>query len=312
MAGRYQQTLARAVRIEGTGLHSAAGVRLKLLPAGADSGIIFERTDAAGVEIPASHAFLRSSRYATTLARDGVEVSTVEHLLSALSGLGVDNARIEIDGPEVPILDGSALPFVRAIRSAGLRRLGTPRRRLSLLRPISVRMGGKEILALPANEFEATYAIDFPHPAIGYQAVTTRITEERYADSIAAARTFCLLSEVEAMRRSGLARGGSLSNALVVGEVGVMNGTLRYRDEFVRHKVLDLIGDLALLGAPLRAHVIVFKGGHELHAALIARILRERSAWSLAASDRRLTPSQIARFAQISDRLVPRGVALTA
>jgi len=254
-----QKTLGGPVEMEGVGLHSGRRASLRILPGEADGGIIFIRRDLDGAEIPASYRLLNGSNFSTTLCRGPAVVATVEHLLSALQGLSIDNARIEMDDAEVPILDGSALPFVDRIREAGIRSLGKPRRFLALTRPVHVKSGDKEILALPDNAFQATYAIDFPHPAIGSQAVTMEVTEESYIESIAPARTFCLLRDVEAMRRSGLALGGSLENALVVGEDGVLNGSLRFADEFARHKVLDLIGDLALLGWPIRAHVIAFK-----------------------------------------------------
>ncbi len=307
-----QRTLARPVEIEGIGLHSGSPARIRIQPSGPDTGIIFVRRDREGSEIPASHTFLQGSTFATTLARGTASVSTVEHLLSALYGLGIDDARIVVDGPEVPIVDGSARPFVEPILAAGLQNLKAPRRYLTLKRPISASHGEKEILALPANDFQTTYAIDFPHPTIGYQAVTVRITAETYASTIAPARTFCLLRDVEAMKRAGLARGGSLENALVVGEEGVLNPSLRFPDEFVRHKVLDLIGDLALLGSHLRAHVIVFKGGHRLHAALVGRVLANRAAWAIGTSEVQLPEAHLARFEHLMERLVPRRVALTA
>jgi UDP-3-O-[3-hydroxymyristoyl] N-acetylglucosamine deacetylase len=172
-----------------------------------------------------------------------------------------------------------------------------------------VREGDKEILALPSNDLQATYAIDFPHQAIGYQAVETAVDAATYSSSIAPARTFCLMRDVEAMRRAGLARGGSLENAVVVGNDGILNGALRFRDEFVRHKVLDLIGDLALLGVPLRAHVIAFKGGHRLHAALVRRIMAERACWSIATSEERLPARTLAAYAHLRETLVPLPVA---
>ncbi len=307
-----QRSLSREVALRGVGLHTGAEVTVRIAPAAANRGIIFVRTDGVSVEIPAADRFLSGSAYATTLTRGGVSISTVEHLLSALRGLGIDNARISIDGPEVPILDGSSLPFVEAIREAGIRSQAAPRRYIALLKPISVRSGDKEILALPSNRYEATYAIDFPHPAIGYQAATTEISAERYADSIAGARTFTLLREVEALRRAGLARGGSLDNALVVDENGVMNGALRFPDEFVRHKILDLIGDLALLGAPLKAHILAFKGGHALHAALMDRIQKDPGAWTWSTSEAQLPPSHLARFAHLTERLIPNRASLTA
>ena len=307
-----QRSLSREVVLHGVGLHTGDVVTIRIAPAPSNHGIIFVRTDGVAVEIPAVDRFLSGSAYATTLARGDVSISTVEHLLSALCGLGIDNARISIDGPEVPILDGSSLPFVDAIREAGVRSQAARRRYIALLQPISVKSGDKEILALPANRYEVTYAIDFPHPAIGYQAATTAISADAYADSIAGARTFTLLRDVEALRRAGLARGGSLDNALVVDENGVMNGALRFPDEFVRHKILDLIGDLALLGAPLKAHVIAFKGGHALHAALMDRIQKDPGAWTWSTSESQLPPAHLARFSHLTERLVPNRVSLTA
>jgi UDP-3-O-[3-hydroxymyristoyl] N-acetylglucosamine deacetylase len=307
-----QRTLGRTVETEGIGLHNGARAWMRLAPAAADTGIVFVRRDRDGLEIPAAHRYLKGTSYATTLSRRGADVGTVEHVLSALRGLGVDNARIELGGPEVPILDGSALPFVELIRDAGLRALGAPRRYLTLTRPIAVRRGDREMLALPANDFQVTYAIDFPHPAIGYQAITATIAEETFVASIAPARTFCLLRDVEAMRRSGLALGGSLENAVVIGEDGALNGSLRFTDEPVRHKVLDLIGDLALLGAPLRAHVIASRGGHQMHAALIGRILASRAGWSLGTAGERVPAARLAEFARLRERLVPSHAALTA
>jgi len=305
-----QKSLARPIEIEGVGLHTGKTVRLRILPAEADSGIVFVRRDAGNAEVPASHRLLNDGNLSTTLSRGPVLVATVEHLLSALHGMSVDNARIELDGPEVPILDGSALPFVSLFREAGLRSLGRARRFLTLTRPVRVKAGEKEILALPDNFFHATYGIEFPRTAIGAQTVSLEVSEDTYAEAIAPARTFCLLRDVEAMRRSGLALGGSLDNALVVDDDGVMNGSLRFPDEFARHKVLDLVGDLALLGAPIRAHVIAFKGGHRLHAALVAKIMSTRSAWSLGTSDERLPAARLAEFAHLKDRLLPHTVGL--
>jgi UDP-3-O-[3-hydroxymyristoyl] N-acetylglucosamine deacetylase len=306
-----QQTLGTPVEIEGTGLHTGADARVRLQPAPANSGIVFVRHDLEGAEIPATHTFVRGSSLATTLARGRASVATVEHLLAALHGMAIDNARIEVDGPEIPIMDGSSAPFVEAIVRAGRVRQMAARRDILIRRPSSVRQGDRTVLAVPANDFRISYAIDFPHPAIGYQAVTLRVDEKVFASSIAPARTFCLLRDVRTMQASGLALGGSFENALVVGDDGVLNGALRFPDEFVRHKVLDLIGDLALLGAPLRAHVIVFKGGHQMHTALVQRILDRRSAWSMGDAERRLPQQLFERFANLGDRLVPRPQALT-
>jgi UDP-3-O-[3-hydroxymyristoyl] N-acetylglucosamine deacetylase len=309
---KRQRTLKRAVEITGDGLHSGAAAIVRILPAPADSGLVFVRADLGGTEIPASHAYVRDSSLATTLARGRASVGTVEHLLAALHGLGVDNARIEVEGPEVPILDGSAAPFVSAILDSGLDVLSASRRAIVLRKPTSVKQGDRTVLAVPANEFRISYAIDFPHPAIGYQAVTLRVDEKVFASSIASARTFCLLKDVRTMQASGLALGGSLENALVVGDDGVLNGTLRFPDEFVRHKVLDLIGDLALVGAPLRAHVIVFKGGHQMHAALVKRIMARGSSWAREGAGRPLPEQLFEQFAHLSERLVPRPQILTA
>ena len=309
---KRQRTLSRVVEITGDGLHSGVAATVRILPAPADSGLVFVRSDLGGMEIPASHAHVRNSSLATTLARGSASVATVEHLLAALHGLGVDNARIEVEGPEVPILDGSAAPFVDAILDGGLQVQPVARRAVVLRRPTSVKQGDRTVLAVPASEFRISYAIDFPHPAIGYQAVTLRVDEKVFASSIAAARTFCLLKDVRAMQASGLALGGSLENALVVGDDGVLNGTLRFPDEFVRHKVLDLIGDLALIGAPLRAHVIVFKGGHQMHAALVKRIMARGSSWSREGAGRPLPEQLFEQFAHLSEQLVPRPQILTA
>ena len=305
-----QRTVRRTVEIEGVGLHSGSDARVRILPAPADHGLVFSRRDLGGATVEATPEAIGDSSLATTLSCDGVSVGTVEHLLAALRGLGIDNARIEVDGPEIPILDGSSAPFVTAVRAAGGSAVQrAARRTLAVRRPIPIRDGERAILALPARDFRISYAIDFPHPAIGYQAVALSVDEEVFAASIAPARTFCLLRDVQAMRASGRARGGSLDNAVVVGDEGIVGGALRFRDEFVRHKVLDLIGDLALLGAPLLAHVVVFKGGHRLHAQLVRR-LRAGAASEPVAHPH---PAQwYDRFAHLGERLVPRPSVLTA
>jgi UDP-3-O-[3-hydroxymyristoyl] N-acetylglucosamine deacetylase len=303
--------VVRPVETAGVGLHSGSEVRLRILPNDPDGGLVFVRLDRNGAQIPASYRLLNGTVYSTSLCRGADGVKTVEHVLSALHGLGIDNARIEIDGPEVPIMDGSATPFVDLIREAGVRSQRRKRRYLTLTRPVRVKEGDRQILALPANDFQATYAIDFPHPSIGRQAVRLAITEETYVASVAPARTFCLLRDVEAMRRDGLALGGSLENALVVGDDGPLNGALRFPDEFVRHKVLDLVGDLALLETPIRAHIIAFKGGHRLHAALLRRIMATRASWSIGTSEERLPASYLAEFAHLTDSLVGRQMPLS-
>lgn len=276
----YRRTLRNEVGCTGIGLHTGKPVRLRLLPAPAGHGIQFHRTD-VGATIPARIANLARLDHATTLSADGVSIETVEHLLSALCGLGVDDARVEVDGPEVPILDGSAAPFVILIHEAGLRPLAAPREYLKVLAPVEVVRGAKSARLLPADSLRISYSIGFDHPLLRHQAVAVRVTPETYAEAIAPARTFGFLRDVETMRRNGLALGGSLENAVVIGESGVLNTKLRFEDEFVRHKVLDAIGDLALLGHPVVAHLEAVKAGHALHAALAQKLLETPGAWAL-------------------------------
>jgi UDP-3-O-[3-hydroxymyristoyl] N-acetylglucosamine deacetylase len=278
----YRRTLRTAVGCAGIGLHSGKLVRLELKPAPAEHGIRFVRTD-VGVEIPATLASLGRLEYATTLSQDGVSVGTVEHLLSALYGLGVDDVRVEVDGPEVPVLDGSAAPFVILIHEAGLKPLPVARRTLRVLEPIEVVRGAKMARLVPGEGFRITYAIGFDHPLLRHQAASFRISPAAYAEAIAPARTFGFLREVETLRKSGLALGGSLDNAVVIGETGVLNTKLRFEDEFVRHKILDAIGDLALLGHPLQAHLEATKAGHALHADLVQKLIAHPEAWTLEA-----------------------------
>jgi UDP-3-O-[3-hydroxymyristoyl] N-acetylglucosamine deacetylase len=279
----YRRTLKRDVGCTGIGLHSGRAVRLRLLPAPAEHGIRFHRTD-VDVEIPASLACLSRQDHATTLSKDGVSVDTVEHLLSALYALGVDDAIVEVDGPEIPILDGSAAPFVILIHEAGLKPLAAPRRYLKILKPVEVIRGNKRARLSPASHFNVSYTIGFDHPLLRHQAVSVRITPRNFVDGVAPARTFGFLRDVEAMRKNGLALGGSLENAVVIGETGVLNNKLRFEDEFVRHKVLDAVGDLALLGHPIVGHLEAVKAGHALHAAVARKLLATPEAFSLEAS----------------------------
>jgi UDP-3-O-[3-hydroxymyristoyl] N-acetylglucosamine deacetylase len=276
-----QHTLRRSVSCTGIGLHSGNKVTLTLKPAAADSGIRFRRTDLGGVEIPATVAHLGGIKYATGLSRADGTVDTVEHLLSALSALGVDNAVVELNHPEVPIMDGSAAPWVYLIHEAGLKRLASPRRCLKVLRPIALSRGDKRIAVYPSDHFKVTYSIAFDHPLLRHQSRTMRITADAFVEEIAPARTFGFLNEVEMLRQQGLALGGSLENAIVIGDTGVLNHALRFEDEFVRHKILDVIGDLALIGRPLIGHVVAHRGGHALHTAFAAQVLDDPDAWSL-------------------------------
>jgi UDP-3-O-[3-hydroxymyristoyl] N-acetylglucosamine deacetylase len=266
----------------GIGLHSGKPVRLDLKPALAGHGIRFRRKD-RGVEIPATLENLARLDHATTLSREGVSIDTVEHLLAALHGLGVDDVLVEVDGPEVPILDGSAAPFVILIHEAGLRPLATPRQYLKILQPVEVVRGAKWARLLPSDHLRVSYTIGFDHPLLRHQAASFRVTSQVFAEEIAPARTFGFLREVETLRRGGLALGGSLDNAVVIGETGVLNNKLRFEDEFVRHKILDAIGDLALLGYPVVGHLEASKAGHALHAALALKLIQKPEAWDLVA-----------------------------
>jgi UDP-3-O-[3-hydroxymyristoyl] N-acetylglucosamine deacetylase len=276
-----QQTLRRPISCTGIGLHSGNKVTLSLKPAAAGFGIRFRRTDLGGIEIPATVAHLGGINYATGLSRDIASVDTVEHLLSALTSLGVDNVVVELNHPEVPIMDGSAAPWVYLINEAGLKRQSAPRQYLKVLRPISLSRGDKRIAIYPSDHFKVTYSIAFDHPLLRHQSRTMRITADAFVEDIAPARTFGFLKEVEMLRRQGLALGGSLENAIVIGDTGVLNNALRFDDEFVRHKILDVIGDLALLGHPVVGHVVAHRGGHALHTAFATHVLQERDAWRL-------------------------------
>jgi len=278
-----RQTIASTVTLRGVGLHSGRAARLRLVPAQAGAGIVFVRTDAGDVRIPATLDSLAPSRYATVLEHGGSRVSTIEHLMAALSALRVDDLIVEIDGPEPPILDGSSLPFLDAVAEAGLRPLEVEREYLTLTRTIELSEGDKLISAHPWVDFRVTYAIDFDHPLLGYQDLSVSVwREDDFRTKLAAARTFTFEDEVAELRRRGLALGGTLDNALVLGRDRLLNPELRFPDEFVRHKILDLTGDLALLGHPLRAHIVAYRAGHDLHTRLARRILEAQDSWYLA------------------------------
>ena len=276
-----QRTLRRATSCAGIGLHSGRKVTLSLKPAAANSGIRFRRSDLGGLEVPARVNHVGGINYATGLSRDAVRVDTVEHLLAALVSLGVDNAIVELNSPEVPIMDGSAAPFVYLIQEAGVKRLDAPRSYLKVHRPMSLTRGDKRIAIYPSDHFKVTYSIAFDHPLLRHQSRTIRLTPDAFVDEIAPARTFTFLKEVEMLRQQGLALGGSLENAIVVGDTGVLNNALRFDDEFVRHKILDVIGDLALIGYPIIGHLVAHRGGHALHTAFAAHVLEQQDAWTL-------------------------------
>jgi len=288
-----QRTLRRATTCAGIGLHSGRKVTLSLRPAAAGTGIRFRRLDLGGLEVPAEINHLGAINYATGLTRDAVNVETVEHLLAAVMSLGVDNVTVELNSPEVPIMDGSASPFVYLIQDVGVKALDAPRRYLKVRRPISLTAGDKRIAIYPSDHFKVTYSIAYDHPLLRHQSRTIRLTGEAFVDEIAPARTFTFLKEVEILRRQGLALGGSLENAIVIGDTGVLNSGLRFDDEFVRHKILDVIGDMALVGYPMIGHLVAHRGGHGLHTAFAAKILEEQDAWSLVEA----VPGETARGA---------------
>lgn len=292
----YQQTLRSPVTLAGVGLHGGEKVRARLLPADVDAGVVFRRLDlAAAVEIPGRSAFVVDTALATVLGVHGHRISTVEHCLAALAGMGVDNAIVEVDGPEVPILDGSALPYVEAIGRVGLRRQRGRRRAIRVEKPLRVERGDKFSILRPSDRLKITYSIDFDGGFPGRQHFYTDVTPEIFASDLAKARTFGFLEEVELLRSLGKARGGSLENAVVLDRGRVLNPEgLRVPDEFVRHKVLDAVGDLALAGMPVLGHLIVHKGGHSLHDALVRQLLARPDAWSLVDLEDRAWPAEAA------------------
>ncbi|MBZ5565894.1 MAG: UDP-3-O-acyl-N-acetylglucosamine deacetylase [Acidobacteriia bacterium] len=278
----FQQTVASSVVISGIGLHTGVKVSVRLCPAPANTGIIFKRIDLEGFRIEASSRHIARVSYATSLMKKGVLISTTEHLLSALAGLRLDNVMVEIDNLELPILDGSARPFVEALAKAGVRRQRARRMHVKVLKTVEIAEGGKRIAVHPSETLRMTYRINFPHPLIGQQELEFTPGVDDYAREIAPARTFGFIEEVEMLRRSGLIRGGSLENAVVLTREGVLNPAgLRFPNEFCRHKMLDLIGDLALLGRPLIGQVIAERAGHALHAQLVSQLLRQKDAWTL-------------------------------
>ncbi len=277
-----QHTLVTPVSVSGIGLHTGVKVTVRLCPAPANTGVLFRRTDLEGFAIEAQSRNVARVSYATSLMKKGVLISTTEHLLSALAGLDVDNVVVEIDNLELPILDGSARPFVELIDKAGIRRQRARRSFVKILRPVEVVDGMRRIVAYPAEVFHVTYHIVFPHPSIGAQSIEFAPDSSNYAAEIAPARTFGFLEELEMLRKNGLIRGGSLENAVVLDRKGVINPEgLRFPDEFCRHKLLDLIGDFSLLGHPLIGHVVAERAGHAMHAQLVSRLLREKDSWKL-------------------------------
>ncbi|MFQ5694473.1 MAG: UDP-3-O-acyl-N-acetylglucosamine deacetylase [Terriglobia bacterium] len=291
----FEQTIERPVETSGTGLHTGVHCRLRLLPAPSGTGVVFRRVDLDGFELEARAANIARVSYATSLMKKGVLISTTEHLLAALYASAIDNVYVELDNLELPILDGSARPFVQLIDAAGRTPQRRRRRYLEILRPIEVCAGEpgspdfRAIGVYPAPGgagLALDYTIDFPHPLIGRQQLGFELNETTFARRLSGARTFCFHDQIDQLRQMGLIRGGTLDCAVVLTADGLLNHNgLRYPDEFCRHKALDLIGDLALLGRPLVGRVVACRAGHALHTALVLKLLRARTAWREATAD---------------------------
>ena len=279
---RFEQTIRAAVECSGVGLHSGVPVQMRILPAASGTGIVFRRADLDDFQVEATGRNVAKVSYATSLMKKGVLISTTEHVLSAFVGMGLDNAIVELDNLELPILDGSALPIVEMVQRVGLRRQKRLRQYLRVLRPVEVREGEKFVGVYPAESFAVSYKIYFNHPLIGEESISVDLSRGDYARDIAPARTFGFLHEAQALQNMGLIRGASEENAIVLTPDGVKNGPLRFPDEFVRHKVLDLIGDLSLIGHQVLGRVVADRAGHAMHTALVSRLLRDTTSWELA------------------------------
>lgn len=277
----FQRTLKNTIRCTGIGLHSGNKVYMSLRPAAENSGIIFHRTDLGGTLIPAKVENISDTRLCSTIANaQGDRVSTVEHLLAAFAGLGVDNAYVDLDGPEVPIMDGSAAPFVFLIQCAGVVEQKLPKKWIRVKKKVTVKDGDKEATFEPLDHFRISFLIDFDHPLISKQGIDMDISETTFVKDVSRARTFGFLKDMEMLRSNGLARGGSLDNAIVIGDFRILNdGGLRYEQEFVRHKIIDAIGDLYLLGHPVQGHFTGVRSGHALNNALLRSLLAQEDAW---------------------------------
>lgn len=303
----FEHTIARPVEVSGTGLHTGVSCKLRISPAPSATGIVFRRIDLDGFEVEARASNIARVSYATSLMKKGVLISTTEHLLAALYAFGVDNVYVDLDNLELPILDGSARPFVSLLQAADRRKQRRRRRYLEILRPVEVSEGEpgsakfRSIGVYPANGasgMSLEYTIDFPHPLIGQQRVSFGVNAASFAELLSGARTFCFYEEVEQLRRMGLIRGGTLDCAVVLTRDGLLNSSgLRYPDEFCRHKALDLIGDLALVGRPLVGHVVARRAGHALHTALVLKLLRTPSAWREITADALAMPNEPVRSA---------------
>ena len=281
-----QTTIVKPIKTNGVGLHTGVDVKITLRPAPENTGYVFVRTDLDNFELPASVEYISHCSYATTLMRRGVVLSTCEHLLSALRGSGVDNCFIELDNIEIPIMDGSSEDFVDLIAKAGVVEQDAPSHTFRILEWVEVELGNRKMSIEPADNYEIACTIDFPHPFINTQRLNFVFANGAYGKEIASARTFGFTHEIDMLRKANLARGGSLDNAIVLTSDGMLNETpLRFDDEFVRHKILDIIGDFALLGMPIQGKIIAERSGHSVHASLMTKLLKAEHAWEIVESE---------------------------
>jgi len=290
---RYQRTIKNNIQCNGIGLHTGKTVQMTLKAAPTGTGVVFIRTDLANTQIRAIAANTDTTSYATTLSQNNASVKTVEHLLAAFAGLNIDNVYIEIDSDEVPIMDGSARPFVKLIADACIVNQEMAQPALKVIKPIFVREGNKQLAIWPAETTSISYFIDFNHPLLKEQSLQYQPTEETFLREVSEARTFGFMSDVKTLQANGLARGASLENAVALGEDSVLNKDgLRFRDEFVRHKILDLIGDLSLAGMPIIGHIVAHKSGHGLNTQMVSKLLSSPQNWILVGSQKETGANQ--------------------
>jgi UDP-3-O-[3-hydroxymyristoyl] N-acetylglucosamine deacetylase len=293
----FQTTVQREVATHGIGLHTGMQSTMRLVPAPADTGIVFRRTDLDLFPVEAHGHNVARVSYATSLMKKGVLLSTTEHVLAAIYSCGIDNVFVDVDAIELPILDGSAEPFMQMLDYAKVRKLRRKRRYLKIVKPVEVVEDGRRIGIYPADEFSVRCYVDFSHPLVGKQEVDMVVNAESFRQVLSRARTFCFETDIEPLRSMGLIRGGSLDNAIVLTKDGMLNGPLRYQDEFGRHKALDLIGDLALVGLPLLGRVEAQKAGHSLHTLLVSRLLADPSAWEVTTHEHAMKKVGVREFA---------------
>jgi len=288
---RFQRTLKQETSFEGIGLHTGRYAKVRLKPAPRDTGIIFTRTD-KDIALKASMGSVSDTAFSTTLGYDGVKIRTVEHILAALSGLGIDNLIVEVNGPEIPILDGSSIELISLILNSGIAKQGKKRPFLRITNPVFFADGQAEIAAFPYDGRRITYRIHFNHHLLGEQNLSLDISEENFVKEIAPARTFGFLKDVEYLKANGFAKGGSLENAIILGSDGILNASgLRFKDEFVRHKILDLIGDFSLIGFPIYGHIIANKSGHTANLKFLKKLISYQNCWEIVSEISQPSPA---------------------